>query len=132
MGTPAAVYIESKNQAIRINYDGYREHMIPTLTRIVAEGLLDEFASQKEYSSLSATAEDYARELEWNTSANQRYVNVDKVGFAYSGDIIEIVPIGRRFGFKNERGQVIPDDFEYAYIITKTGEVNVYWLCIIF
>lgn len=121
MGTPAAVYVEAYDKTVRVNYDGDREYMIPTLQRIVDQGLVEAFASQDEYSGLYRTSE------EEDTSG--RYLNVESVGAAYpTDDQLKVPsPVVNEAGNRDYASAFSGSGVDYGYVISKDNAVSLVW-----
>jgi len=87
MGTPAGVYFADYDSAVRINYDGYPDHMIPALTYIVNSGNVENMISRVEFSSIYDSVDYYEKIsndplYEKNKS---RYI-MDPIGESYPED----------------------------------------------
>lgn len=116
MSTSAAVYVEKLERTVRVNGDGYPSHMLPTLERLVAEELLEDFASRDEYSFVTPTREDFDHYL--SHYGRDRYVVVENVGFSFpDDDAISLTTLGFNgvYSFEN--------DENYEYVIRPDGEV---------
>ncbi len=120
MGTPAAVYLERFDKTVRVNYDGYKSHMIPTLTRLIEDDLLESFVAHPEYSSLVETEEEFERFAK--EGYNARYVSVAGVGFAYpEDDSFESVTV-----WDGADSYIFDNDAPFEYVITRAGEIIVH------
>ena len=116
MGTPAAVYIEDLDKTVRVNYDGYMDHMLPALTRIIEKGLLEAFADGVEYSSIFADDEYAAKEL---VSKYNEGRPVNDVGVGYpDGNRIELTAV------KNEDGTYTFSQNENHHYLIKGGKIT--------
>lgn len=117
MGTPAAVYVSALDKAVRVNYDGYPDHMLPVLTRLVNEGLLEAFVSHSEYSSLSLTEEEYAEVA--SSPRSNAYIAVPHVGFAYKDDARVITATAHQDGTVT-----FSQNEDHAYVVNVDGTIR--------
>lgn len=119
MSTSAAVYVEKLERTVRVNSDGYPSHMVPTLERLVAEELLEDFASRDEYSFVTTTRKDFDHYLA--RYGRERYVVVENVGFSFPDDdsiVLTTLGFNGVYSFEN--------DENYEYVIRPDGEVIVW------
>lgn len=122
MGTSAAVYVEKYNKVVRVNYDGYPEFMLPTLTYLVKSDLLSQFVEGVEFSSLAESPEQYQTVMEQypNIYGGDNYINVPNVGWAYGGDAIVLTATVGADGVP-----VFSQEEDFHYHVTKDGDIKV-------
>lgn len=123
MAIQAGVFIEGLNKAVRVNGDGHPEHMFPVLTRIVAEGRLDDFASLPEYSWLVRSMEEFE---DWVSLHGDAPSQVPGVGFSY-GDVSPGLRAQRDITgnvYFYDAQTNAPIFLSYHYLITKKGGIE--------